>query len=178
MFRALILPALESRDARHDQAADFRFALLFEHASSATEAAEAYRDVAAADAADTRHKKKPPPAHLNVAVMPESPAGLWQSHGAAYNAAERRARACKDKRTSTESTPVALATRPDGRSVGAMHVSHADVASARVRGRSVFEVGARGAAVAVVRGRRRGRRGFRADVAGRGRLVADARRRV
>ena len=105
VFRALILPALESRATRHDQDADFRFALLFEHAASATEAAEAYRDVAAADAADKRHKKRPPPAHLNVAVMPESPAGLWQSHGAAYNAAERRARASEAKRKSTTVAP-------------------------------------------------------------------------
>ena len=153
VFRALILPALESRDARHDQAADFRFALLFEHDASATEAAEAYRDVAAADAANTRHKRKTPPAHLNVAVMPESPAGLWQSHGAAYNAAERRAERVRTS-ASTELRP-----KPSPPRDLAMHVSHADVASARVRGRSVFEVGARGAAVAVVRGRRRGRRG-------------------
>lgn len=112
VFRALILPALESRDARHDQAADFRFALLFEHDASATEAAEAYRDVAAADAANTRHKRKTPPAHLNVAVMPESPAGLWQSHGAAYNAAERRAErvrtnASTELRPKTEPPPLA-----------------------------------------------------------------------
>ena len=104
VFRALILPVLESRDARHDQAADFRFALLFEHDASATEAAEAYRDVAAADAANTRHKRKTPPAHLNVAVMPESPAGLWQSHGAAYNAAERRAERVRTN-ASTELRP-------------------------------------------------------------------------
>ena len=49
VLRALLVPALVDASSpparrRHDQAADFRFALLFEHDLSATEAAFAYQD--------------------------------------------------------------------------------------------------------------------------------------
>ena len=114
VLRALVIDALEASPCssggsetegtrgswRHDQDADFRFALLFEHELSASEAAFAFdaagegrdRGRDSGDGNNRRfHKKRPPPAHLgyNLPVIPESPAGLWQQHGAVYKQAER-----------------------------------------------------------------------------------------
>ena len=84
---------------RHDQA-DFRFALLFEHDLSATEAAFAYQDPEETRGGRRRRRRRrrrairgaaPPPPHLvgSVFVPAESPAGAWQNHGERYNHAER-----------------------------------------------------------------------------------------
>ena len=110
VLRALLVPALVDASAaqlattttavrRHDQAADFRFALLFEHDLSATEAAFAYQDHeetrgggggGGGGGAHNKRRRAPPP-HLvgSVFVPAESPAGAWQNHGERYNHAER-----------------------------------------------------------------------------------------
>jgi len=102
VLRALLVPALVDASAqaakrRHDQAADFRFALLFEHDLSATEAAFAYQDPeetrgggGGGGGAHNKRRRAPPP-HLvgSVFVPAESPAGAWQNHGERYNHAER-----------------------------------------------------------------------------------------
>ena len=113
VLRALLVPALVDASSpparrRHDQAADFRFALLFEHDLSATEAAFAYQDPdesrggggggrgrgggggGGGGGAHNKRRRAPPP-HLvgSVFVPAESPAGAWQNHGERYNHAER-----------------------------------------------------------------------------------------
>ena len=124
VFSALVVPALErpwkplttSDDKKlpphpaysartHDPDSDFRFALLFEHPLSASEAAFAYRAAAAAsDAAAAKgngHKngrrgakrQRPPPSayppHFDVAKLPEAPEARWRFHRDAYDAARR-----------------------------------------------------------------------------------------
>jgi hypothetical protein len=89
VLRAMLIPALESAStsARHNQDADFRFALLFEHELSETEAAftaaheKNNSNGGGGGGVRFQHKKRAPPAHLGVPVMPESPSGLWQVHG-------------------------------------------------------------------------------------------------
>ena len=123
VFSALVVPALErpwkplttsedlpphpaSSARTHDPDSDFRFALLFEHPLSASEAAFAYRAAAAAsDAAAAKgngHKngrrgakrQRPPPSayppHFDVAKLPEAPEARWRFHRDAYDAARRR----------------------------------------------------------------------------------------
>ena len=123
VFSALVVPALErpwkplttSDDKKlpphpaysartHDPDSDFRFALLFEHPLSASEAAFAYRAAAAASNADAakgnghkngrrRGAKRPPPSayppHFDVAKLPEAPEARWRFHRDAYDAARR-----------------------------------------------------------------------------------------
>ena len=124
VFSALVVPALErpwnpaandddkklpphpaSSARTHDPDSDFRFALLFEHPLSASEAAFAYRAAAAASDADAAkgngHKngrrgakrQRPPPSayppHFDVAKLPEAPEARWRFHRDAYDAARR-----------------------------------------------------------------------------------------
>ena len=98
-FRATLVPALEATaDAtgvsgvRHDPDASFRFALLFEHERSRSEAGFATRAAEERLNRDPRNRKRrAPPPQLQLATLPESPAATWQRFGAAYAISEKRA---------------------------------------------------------------------------------------
>jgi len=158
VLRALLIPALAADGStggtkedetnpnpnpRHDQAANFRFALLFEHELSSTEAAFAYREDAndggshggGGHSGGKRRRERATPAHLKgtVFVPAESPAGMWQNHGGKYNLAERVAgekftSAAAFEQNTTFHTSVAVPpTRPSVRATVRMLTWHQPV---------------------------------------------------
>ena len=98
-FRATLVPALEATaDAtgvsgvRHDPDASFRFALLFEHERSRSEAGFATRAAEERLNRDPRNRKRrAPPVQLNLVALPDSPAATWQRVGEAYDISAKRA---------------------------------------------------------------------------------------
>jgi hypothetical protein len=186
-FRATLVPALEAtaidrvtNRVRHDPNAPFKFALLFEHERCRSEAGFATRKAEEHGNRDGRNRKRrAPPPQLQLATLPDSPAATWQRVGAAYNISEKRAAEAFTTVASFEADEYASRamaavrgeesrdeSRESRKTRRPRDVSSFPLACALLPGRSVPEVEARRPAVALVRGRRRGGRGERADEPG------------